>query len=323
MSLIFNLMHSAVDYAGLFPPAGLPMRQVVDNYAKYRESAERSMLGRLVVASTQLSLLEKAVRDYLLKDADTPPWRISLLVPPIEHHSKSFSTTDFESALEKINEFNEQHFIEGDVGAVIDAIEIKAPSIAIMEATLERIPNFMVTFLEVPHQTDPDELIGMIAEKSAGRRIFAKIRTGGISSETIPSINQIARFISSCATNRVGFKATAGLHHPIRGEYRLTYENESPTSTMHGFLNVFVATAIAFEHPVSRDILVNILSNQSPSQFVFDDEKLSWENFEVSAERVIEIRKHGIRSFGSCSFVEPILELQQMPCFSHDSIFSC
>jgi hypothetical protein len=322
MSLIFNLMHSAVDYAGLFPPAGLPMQQVVDNYAKYRESPERSMLGRLIVPANKLSLLENAASDFLPTDAETPPWRISALVPPVALHSNSFSATELESALETIHAFNEKHLTEGDVGAVVDVVEVKAPSIAAVEATLERIPDPITAFLEVPHQSDPAGLFKSISEKGAGKRVFAKIRTGGISADVIPSVAEVARFISSCANYRVGFKATAGLHHPMRAEYRLTYQDDSPKSLMHGFLNVFVAAVIAFEHSASPDTLISILSNQSPADFVFENKKLTWENFEVSAERVLELRNSGIISFGSCSFVEPTMELQRIPGISYISIFS-
>ncbi len=34
---IHTLMTGLIDYAGLFPPAGLPMREAVGNYAKYRQ----------------------------------------------------------------------------------------------------------------------------------------------------------------------------------------------------------------------------------------------------------------------------------------------
>src|SRR3954466_16148905 len=45
---------------------------------------------------------------------------------------------------------------------------------------------------------------------------FAKVRTGGVTPDAIPSAETLARFIHECARRRLAFKATAGLHHAIR-----------------------------------------------------------------------------------------------------------
>ena len=82
---------------------------------------------------------------------------------------------------------------------------------------------------------------------AAGAR--AKVRTGGVTEGAFPASHALARFIQSCADAGVPFKATAGLHHPLRGEYRLTYEPGSPHGMMFGFLNVFLAAAFARDRP--------------------------------------------------------------------------
>src|SRR5262249_54871485 len=55
------------------------------------------------------------------------------------------------------------------------------------------------------------------------RGSFAKVRTGGLTPEAIPSSGEIADFLFRAAALRLPFKATAGLHHPIRAEHALTY----------------------------------------------------------------------------------------------------
>jgi len=62
------LVSNLIDYAGLYPPAALPLDQVLDHYRSYRESADRWMLNRLVLPAAKLS--ETPVEDG---------WRISLL----------------------------------------------------------------------------------------------------------------------------------------------------------------------------------------------------------------------------------------------------
>ncbi|MFX4589154.1 hypothetical protein ABTB15_19430, partial [Acinetobacter baumannii] len=75
---------------------------------------------------------------------------------------------------------------------------------------------------------------------------YAKIRTGGIKPEAIPSPTEVAAFIKACAKLQLAFKATAGLHHPIRAVRALTYDQDAPRAVMHGFINVLMAAAFAW-----------------------------------------------------------------------------
>ena len=59
--------------------------------------------------------------------------------------------------------------------------------------------------------------------------------SGGVTPVAFPAAHQVIDFIAACEREAVPFKATAGLHHAVRGDYRLTYEPESPVSTMYGF----------------------------------------------------------------------------------------
>ena len=75
----------------------------------------------------------------------------------------------------------------------------------------------------------------------AAMGVRAKIRTGGGTAEAFPSCADLAHFLQACATANVPFKATAGLHHPVRSMRPLTAGAESPSAMMHGFVNVFLA----------------------------------------------------------------------------------
>ena len=130
----------------------------------------------------------------------------------------------------------------------------------------------------------------------------AKIRTGGITPDAFPAIGNIAGFLRACKEKGVAFKATAGLHHPLRCVKPLTYEPNAPTGTMHGFLNVFIAAAIV-EHAAE------ILAETDPRAFSFADDALSWRGHKVLTEDIIAMRRTFATSFGSCSFEEPIGDL--------------
>jgi len=153
------------------------------------------------------------------------------------------------------------------------------------------------TFVEI---TD----VGLIPEL-AKHGLSAKIRTGGLTPEAIPHLDRIATFIHVCAMQGVPFKATAGLHHPIRCMRPLTYEPDSPLATMHGFVNVFMAAA--FPHDAER-----ILAEEDPKAFRFEDDAAWWRDHAVTTEHLAEVRREFAISFGSCSFEEPIADLQEL-----------
>jgi hypothetical protein len=112
----------------------------------------------------------------------------------------------------------------------------------------------------------------------------------------------------ACKTQSVPFKATAGLHHPIRGEYRFTYEADSTKGTMYGFLNVFVAAALVAAG-ANEDTGIAALEETHASAFEFHDDYLQWRDNRISAEQLAAVRERSAISFGSCSFTEPIDEL--------------
>jgi hypothetical protein len=142
--------------------------------------------------------------------------------------------------------------------------------------------------------------------KEAG--CFAKIRTGGIVAEAFPSPAQVATFINDCADRRLAFKATAGLHHPIRSMRPLTYENNAPQAVMHGFVNLLMAAAFSY-HGDSE--IEAVLAEEDPAAFRFDD-GAHWRDKPLSLAHIEEARLNFIHSVGSCSFDEPVNDLREI-----------
>jgi hypothetical protein len=179
--------------------------------------------------------------------------------------------------------------LDGSLAVLSDADE---PRAAVIEA--KRVVRLgRPVYCEVPIQS-LDEV------KRTGA--YAKLRTGGITAEAIPAVSDVAGFILACAERRLAFKATAGLHHPVRGIYPLTYEANPPRAPMHGFLNVFIAAAFAWHG--DRDI-EPILAETDPQAFRFD-ENAHWRDRSLETEQVRQARQEFAHSFGSCSFEEPI-----------------
>ena len=298
MSALKNLVTEIVDYAGLFPPAQLPLEQVVENYEEYLSGDFGWMLSRLVLPIGKLPEFER--QSPFVQSEHR--WKISALIPPV-------SDPGFEAAIQSLNGFNERYSPNNK--AVIDNIEIKAPTIELVNKTAGSIPEGIAAFLEIPHAEYPTDHIKAIAAADQ-RNLFAKIRTGGVTEDLIPSATQVASFIVACAEHEVGMKATAGLHHPIRGSYRLTYADDPDCGTMFGFLNVFLAGCFAYAGHQNKEFIANVLSESDTSAFAVTEDGIQYQSHKISAQRIKEIRDTKLTTFGSCSFTEPTTELQQL-----------
>jgi hypothetical protein len=140
---------------------------------------------------------------------------------------------------------------------------------------------------------------------------FAKVRTGGLTTDAVPMPSEIAEFLCQAAERRVPFKATAGLHHPIRADHPLTYSPDSPHAILHGFINVFVAAAFAW-HGNDRGAVIGVLHECDPESFDFSDDILTWRGRSLTTSQIAAARREFAHSFGSCSFEEPVADLRAL-----------
>ncbi|MBX9599389.1 MAG: hypothetical protein K2X35_00235 [Bryobacteraceae bacterium] len=289
MPALRSLMAGLIDYAGLFPPAGLDMKRAVENYAAYRAGADSWMLGRFVLPVSRVGEFEE---HFARVSPGGEPWRVSLLIP-----------SAIAEGMDRAAAFNREQ--EG--GAVIDAVELKLAREDEIADAARHIPFTTSAFVEIPVAEDPSKLIEQIRQAS----LKAKIRTGGVTEDLFPPAEHIARFIEQCADSHVAFKATAGLHHPVRCLRPLTYEAGSRTGWMFGFLNVFVAACFA-HHGARGSDLVDLLEEKVPESFRFEDGAVRWRSHRLDARQMARAREDFAIAFGSCSFEEPTAELRQL-----------
>ena len=288
------LLAGAIDYAGLFPPATLDMRDAVARYADYRATSEAWALGRFVLPLSRVDELAAAKQAI---GAPSQSWRLSVLLGdnPVADAAR-------------IRAFNAAH--PGSL--LIDSAEVKltdtAPNARRSIATIvQQLPQSLRLFIEVPVNGELAPFIAPIAAANA----CAKIRTGGVTEDVFPNADQVARFLLSCTEHDVCFKATAGLHHPWRGRYPLTYEPAAPMASMFGFLNLFVAAALA-RGGAGIDDLVAILQTEHGGDFRFGDEDIRWRDSRVTRQELLESHATFALSFGSCSFEEPVYDLRRL-----------
>jgi hypothetical protein len=137
------------------------------------------------------------------------------------------------------------------------------------------------------------------------------VRTGGVTAEAFPTTAALVRFVRECAERDVPFKATAGLHHAFRGRYPLTYQPDSASGTMHGFLGLAVVAALIHEHDIGEREAATVLAAGAEDLEVGED-RLSWRGHLLTADEITRARETFFRSFGSCSFEEPVAELKAL-----------
>lgn len=248
-----SLLDSLIDYAGLFPPASLPIEEAVRNYDRYRNGEYAWALGRFVVPAAQMR--------------DVP--------------------SDFPLSV-----------LASSADSIPDAyvVEVKAKNAEEIDLIKQQAAK-QVIYIEVA-DIDLVEIIGHYGFR-------AKIRTGGVTADAFPTVEHVAAFIRQCRQKSVPFKATAGLHHPIRCAKPFTSESNSPSGSMHGFINVFLAAAIPGAAP-------QILREENARAFGFDDGGVWFRDLRVTTEELRRVRSRYAISFGSCSFEEPIADLKEL-----------
>jgi hypothetical protein len=284
MTAIRALLSNIVDYAGLFPPASLDMPTAVRNYIDYRSDPSSWMLGRFVAPIARLGEVLSELQRFSLER-------------PVEISGTAGS--DVAGDIAGAFAFNAANSL-----GRVEIVEARFATPEAIESAADAARGEFELFAEVPSDEDPKTLIDAVAR--AG--ISAKIRTGGTTADAFPSAANVVRFIRRCLEAGVPFKATAGLHHPVRAEYPLTYAVDAPRGVMFGYLNVFVAAALMRDGLGDADA-ERVLNERDRGKFHIGAERIGWDGQSLDADDLRRVRDGFAVSFGSCSFREPVDEL--------------
>ncbi len=307
-----TFLSDLIDYAGLFPPAKLDMASAVETYNRAKMGTHEFMLGRFICpvsrmrefssAAVQLMPGTIATSGYRGPTSGLAAWQVSALIDG-----------DLDAALDTIAAFNAHHANEENGLCMVDQLELKAAEVGDIDKALDLLPEEVSSFFELPASciAATGDARGFIAAL-AGTGAHAKIRTGGLQANAFPTAKELANFLHVCSDADVAFKATAGLHHPVRGSHALTYEPDSPTATMHGFLNLFLAAAIVRTTHTHPDITAAILASEEPDDFRFSESAMGWKEQLLTTAEAAVVRENFALSFGSCSFDEPVADLTAM-----------
>lgn len=288
------LMTGLIDYAGLFPPAALPIDQTVANYLQYLSHPDRWMLGTVIIPATRLSELAP-----LLAASPGP-----IAVSALGRGGKNLPefVDGFRQDIECIKVARSA--LAGKV--LVDVVELKlppAPTEDTIRAAITQCGKVQLTpFVEGAGEAVPTILRASQLDKLGG----LKLRCGGVEASAFPSVEDLARAITLARDADVPLKFTAGLHHPIR------HFNESVQTKMHGFVNVFFAALAAWSHKLGVHEVEAILAEENPRAFTFSDDSIAHGAVRVGSDMIASLRKSRVTSFGSCSFDEPRDDLRSL-----------
>lgn len=275
------LLAGIIDYAGLYPPASLDMPTAVSNYLNYGHSRHAPALGRFIVDINRLTEFRAAAGD------STRHLRLSL---------NASASTDWDSLAALFHE-----------GFIIDTIEIKIDRPSQIARIARCIPPDLKAYFEVPFDSHFSETIEAISAAGAG----VKLRMGGIVADAFPPVQTVAEMLKALADRKMPFKATAGLHHPVRSRRAITYAPDSPWGHMHGFLNLFCSAALLYFGGETGQAIL-LLDEQNSNAWSITPDAIAWRSFRWSTDQVHAVREQFMTSFGSCSFTEPMYDLEAL-----------
>jgi hypothetical protein len=281
MTALDNLLDGLFDYAGLFPPAALDVESAVGNYRTYQQSENAPSLGRFVVDLGRVPAVKAAAEDAFGR-------------MPLSVTARAVSDWSVLSSL-----------IER--GARIETVEVSgAGPQEIGEVARALAPGFEVYF-EIPFDPSAERRLDAIC--AAGARV--KLRMGGAAAEAFPTSQAVAGTLQSIADRHLSFKATAGLHHPLPSLPPFRDAPDAAHGPMHGFVNLACAATLIHLGGGVEDA-TRLLEETDPRVWSAGGSAIACRELRWTAAQMREARQEFFGSIGSCSFTEPMADLEAL-----------
>jgi hypothetical protein len=195
-----GLLTGLIDYAGLFPPAELPMEAAIRNYDNYVNGEHAWMLGRLIVPAARLAEYEDTVRNI---GVNANAWSLSVLATAKDADVVArFNTGGDESGA-------------GGPGS-IDVLEIKTANAREIQDTAKAFGGRYQIYFE----SHPEKWHALL-QATAVARARAKLRTGGEVATAIPEQSRVLEFLRTASERRRDAAPHLQAGQPAGGDARL------------------------------------------------------------------------------------------------------
>jgi hypothetical protein len=278
------MLSSLIDDAALFPPARASMRDALANHERVAGGPHGWMLGRFLCPASRL--------DELVATGPAPTGGVgAILDGPLDLTLQSAAAHAEMLGIVLLEAQLPTDANADDVRAIVEAIDSA------------HLSKPVEVFLEVRADEPLAPALAAVAHSRANLSastislLGAKLRCGGLTADAYPPVERVAEFIQLARSERVPFKATAGLHHPFRSV------DADTGALQHGFVNMLAACAMDAEH------IQEIIAETDPAAFRTDRGALLWHDHRADSEALTAARDL-FRAYGSCSFSEPVEDLQ-------------
>lgn len=296
MSTVPDHLHGLVDDAAVFPPGNAPLEEALRAHLEHRTSSYADLVGPLVAGDRHLAELDRI--DSATVQSITPiptddPLRVSVVV------------SGGAGALEPAVRWAEAGTLSlaGLEVAVRDSATGEAAHNARRITTMvDQLRSAGELGDDVPVHVEMPRLYGSpptpdwfgALDEIAAAELRLKLRTGGLDADAFPSPHELAGCIEAALDREMAFKCTAGLHHAVR------HWDPQTGFDHHGFLNVLLATKALFDG-ASVDDAAGLLAERDADVLV-----------ERATDDTVASARRWFTSFGSCSVVEPLEDLQKL-----------
>lgn len=302
-----DLLGGFIDYAGLFPPASLDLPAAVAEYRAARAGHAAWMLGTFVITASRLQDLAGELVASMRPDEE--PWRISVILDG-NAATAAADAAAFDAHMSPAATVAGAEVRLPDAVGHASTPEASAEAARASATAAGSISSSISPYLEVPLGAGVPGITVAVAGLSAlrdamARPLGAKIRCGGEHRSMFPEPELVARFMVECRDAALPFKATAGLHHPVRHHFA------ELDVKRHGFLNLAVAATLA-EAGADEATITAVIAEEDPAALKVGAAGVGWSESRAGAATIKATRAGLFRSYGSCSFDEPVDDLEQL-----------
>lgn len=287
-----RILYRLFDYAGMFPPAGLPFEAALLESSSFGSTLKRPwMLTSDLVLDTEHA---RKLHNVNVGSYGFPsPLTVCLLGTEEPERVLSAATL----------------LLRKEPPIKISSLELKAAPDALPEAfdTYAAFADTHHILLAIEPNLSGEDWVNVLKStvsilKSSPLKCAFKCRFTG---PTAIDSNRFATVLAAITDAGLPLKVTGGLHHPI-------VEPELHDFPM-GFLNVVVAVMLrrSLGAALSQEILRELLTNRDQNAFSFG-ESLTYKNFALSLAEIAGAKESAPFTVGSCSLHDPDSDLLRL-----------
>jgi hypothetical protein len=302
VSTVPDHLHGFVDDAAVFPPGNAPLDDALRGHLEHRGAPYSDLVGPLVLGDRHLAELAE-----LLPATGRDETQAASPSGPVSGHELSLAVvvSGGAGALEPAVRWATRDGLRlaGLEVAVRDSATGEAAHNARRIATmLDQLRSAGELDDDVPVHVEMPRLYGSpptpdwfgALDELAAAELRLKLRTGGLDPDAFPAPHELAGCIEAALDREMTFKCTAGLHHAVR------HRDPQTGFEHHGFLNVLLATRALFDGAGVDEAAV-LLDEHDADHLVAQ-----------ATDDALAGGRRWFTSFGSCSVVEPLEDLQKL-----------